>query len=63
MKNTGNIKCPHCEKNISSRAHEDSNERLLKVRVLKFNINGGPVSVKCRHCGHLVKLSSFRFII
>ena len=53
-------KCANCGKAISARASEDPNKIVFKVRLLIQQLNGGPVLVKCRHCGHMVRVPSLR---
>ncbi len=55
-------KCTKCGKTILSVARERSNEFVLKIRFLKFTLDGGPVSVKCRHCGQMVRIQFLKAI-
>ena len=58
--NRTELKCARCRRMISARASEDSNKIVFKVRLFTQQLNGGPVFVKCRHCGHMVRVPSLR---
>lgn len=55
-------KCPQCKKTMLAKVGEDSNERVMKIRLLRFRVDGGPVWVKCRHCGHLIKVPQLKLV-
>ena len=50
------LRCPQCKKIYLDRGHNNPHELVLKTRLLKFKESGGPVFVKCRQCGYLIKV-------
>ena len=54
--------CPFCGKALMARTKENPCEFILKVRVIKFLIAGGPLRAKCKHCGRFVTIPKLRSI-
>ena len=55
-------KCPNCGKSIVKQDFENKEKYVLPVRLLKFPVDGGQVSVKCRHCGHFLVAPFLRVV-
>jgi len=55
-----NDRCPYCGKRLVIRARENPNEIVVKVRIIRFSISGGPVELKCRHCGRFAETRFLR---
>ena len=59
MKEISN-RCPFCGKKLMTPAQEDAGSMIIKTRVIRFSISGGPLQLKCRHCGRFVETRFLR---
>jgi len=48
-------KCPHCRRPLETEDRNDPLKRVVKVRLFKYRVTGGPLIVKCPHCRQLVQ--------
>jgi len=56
------VKCPKCRGVLISEAHEHKEFMVVKVRLFKYPVSGGPVKGKCRHCGYFATIPNLKAV-